>query len=65
MTSFVTERQRSTLTVLVALGLLGYAALMFGQAVRDRRRADRTQATDGSPVPVRPAPVEQPVEVSS
>ncbi len=67
LTSFVTEQQRSALTVLVAVGLLGYAALMFGRAAFGRRK-NRTQ------VPVEPsaaelpeplARVDEPVEVSS
>jgi signal peptidase len=52
LTSFVTQQQRGVLTALVALGLLAYAAVMFGQAVRGRRgRAEDAAQPDGPEVP--------------
>jgi signal peptidase I len=49
VTSFVTDRQRSALTALVALGLLGYAGAMFLGAVRERRRGPADRTADRSP----------------
>jgi signal peptidase len=38
VTSFITQQQRSVLTGIVVVGLLLYAANMFRESVRDRRR---------------------------
>jgi signal peptidase len=55
-TQLVTQDQRQLITVLVVLGLVGYAGTMFRGAVKDRRRP--TGAAE-------PAEAAEPVDVTS
>ncbi|MBA2953069.1 signal peptidase I [Nocardioides sp. MAH-18] len=53
-TSFVTEQQRGVLTTLLAVGLIGYAAVMFGQAALGRARKPAEDAPAAAAPELRP-----------
>lgn len=51
VTSFVSNQQRGVITVLIALGLIGYALSMFRGAMRDRRSKNEASPLDSSAAP--------------